>query len=207
MPDCGAWEARTAETSSSFWNESMGFSCQPRTSQEMLLHTNATRPPRMVPSKSDFVTESSQNQRGRCQKICRIVLRNGRFSKSPLRRLGVLRDAQYVAVWILEPGDLITAWGGPNAEFAILDERVLFDFHAPLRKPACDGFDVFDFPSEDGGLQGSEIRDFCDPNFVPSDAHDERIRIETHEFATELALIECPRPFVVAGWNEPDHLS
>src|ERR1700735_3769098 len=47
----------TADTSSSFRNASIGFSCQPRTSQEMLLQMNAVKPPRMAPSISDFVIE------------------------------------------------------------------------------------------------------------------------------------------------------
>src|ERR1700728_149563 len=44
----------TDETSSSFWKARMGFSCQPRSSQEILLQMKAVRPPRMAPSKRDF---------------------------------------------------------------------------------------------------------------------------------------------------------
>src|SRR5580704_5633566 len=146
----------------------------------MLLQMNAVKPPRMVPSNRDFIIEPPERPAGRPAR-CWIVPRNTEFCKLFCGRMGMLRDAQNVAVRVFEPGDSIACRRCPNTQVAILNERIFFDSYAAVPEPASNRLNILYFPTEDGALQRSEIRHFCDANFVATDTHNQRILIETYE--------------------------
>ena len=88
----------------------------------------------------------------------------------------MLTYGEDVAVWIFEPCHLVTRGSGPNAEFAIFDEEY-FSKETPRSRSQVTP-NVVDFPSQDGALQGREIRYFCNANAVPADAHHQRVFLE-----------------------------
>src|SRR6266849_2225289 len=119
----------------------------------------------------------------------------------------MLADGKDVAVGVFEPGYFAAVGGGPDAEVLVLSEGVFFRRDAPVAKPGGDGLDVFDLPSEDGALQRSEVRDFCDADHVAADSHDQGKSIEAYELESQLAFIKGAGFVVVLCGDKADHLS
>src|SRR5580700_1382427 len=172
----------------------------------MLLQINAVKPPRMAPSKSDFVIEPPKRSADYAA-TRRILLRTPGLGKLFWRTFSVLRDAENTVVRIFEPRDLVAAGRGPNAEFLILSERIFLEGDAAIFQPVCDRSDVFHFPAEDGALKRGKVRDFCDANLVAADAHDQCKLIEADEFATKFAFVESARFVIVLCGDEADHFA
>jgi hypothetical protein len=59
----------------------------------------------------------------------------------------MLTDRKDIAIWIFEPGYLVTGGSGPDSEFTILNEGILFQDNALVPKPRDHGFDIFNFPA------------------------------------------------------------
>ena len=107
--------------------------------------------------------------------------------------LMMLTDRKDIAIWIFEPPYLVTRGSRPNSKLTILNEGVLFQDNAFVPEPSDHGFDIFYFPAQDRTLQWSEIRDFCDPNLVPSDANDQCVLIDAYKLKSEISFIEGTR--------------
>ena len=105
----------------------------------------------------------------------------------------MLTDRKDIAIWIFEPPYLVTRGSRPNSKLTILNEGVLFQDNAFVPEPSDHGFDIFYFPAQDRTLQWSEIRDFCDPNLVPSDANDQCVLIDAYKLKSEISFIEGTR--------------
>src|ERR1700687_5745502 len=71
--------------------------------------------------------------------------------------LMMLTDRKDIAIWIFEPRYLVTGGSGPDSEFTILNEGILFQDNAFVPEPRDDGFDIFYFPAQNRALQWSEI--------------------------------------------------
>src|SRR3984893_6223651 len=109
----------------------------------------------------------------------------------------MLTDGEYIAVWIFEPRYLVTRGSCPDSQFAILHEGILFQDNASVPEPSDHGFDIFHFPAQDRALQWNEIRDFCNSNLMPSDAHDQCVLIEAYKLKSEVSSIEGTRLVVI----------
>ncbi len=107
-----------------------------------------------------------------------------------------------ITIWIFEPRHLVTCGCCPNAKFVILNKRIFFEGNASFAQPSDDRFDVLHFPAQNGALGWSEILDFCNPNLVPADAHDQRILIDAHKLKSKLAFIKSPRFVVIPCGNK-----
>ena len=118
----------------------------------------------------------------------------------------MLAYGEDIAIGILEPGYLAAVGSGPDTEILVLREGIFLRGDAVVPEPGGDGFDVFDLPSEDGALQGDEIRDFCDANHVAADVHDQRKLIEAYIFKSKLTFVKGAGFVVVFGGDEADHL-
>src|SRR3984893_13458346 len=119
----------------------------------------------------------------------------------------VLTDGKDIAIWIFEPRNFVTRRSCPDSELAILHEGILFQDNASVPEPSDDGFDIFYFPAQNRALQWSEIWDFCNPNLMPSDAHDQCVLIEAYKLTSEVSSIEGTRLVVILGGNKANHLS
>lgn len=119
----------------------------------------------------------------------------------------MLTDRQDIAIWIFKPRYLVPRRSGPDSEFTILNEGILFQDNAPVPEPRDDGFDIFYFPAEDRTLERDEIGDFGNPDLVSADAHDQSVLIEAYELKTEVPFIESPRLVVILCGNKPNNLS
>src|SRR5712692_5128048 len=102
----------------------------------------------------------------------------------------MLADAEDVAVGVFDPGYFAAVGGGPDTEVLVLHEGIFLRGNATVSEPDRDGLDVFDLPSEDGALQGSEIRNLDDADHVAAHAHDYREFIEAYELKSKLAFVE-----------------
>jgi len=127
------------------------------------------------------------------------------FRMSP--GLLMLTDGKDIAIWIFEPRYLVTRRSCPDSKLAILHEGILFQNNASVSEPSDDRFDIFHFPAQDRALQRSEIWDFCNPNLMPSDAHDQCVLIEAYKLTSEVSSIEGTRLVVILGGNKANHLS
>ena len=107
-----------------------------------------------------------------------------------------------MAIRISEPCYLLTIGGCPNSKFAVLHKGMFFRGNTSIPKPSDDRFNVLDFPSEDGALQWREIRDFCNSQAVPADAHHQRVLIEAHKLEFQFTFIEGPRLVVILCENK-----
>src|SRR6202011_2839400 len=87
------------------------------------------------------------------------VTRHNRRADLKREHLGLmmLTDRKDIAIWIFEPRYFVTRRSGPDSEFTILDEGILFQDNAFVPKPPDDGFDIFYFPAQDRALQWGEI--------------------------------------------------
>ena len=75
---------------------------------------------------------------------------------------------------------------------------------AAVAEPGGYGFDVLDFPAEDGPLERREIGDFCDANCVAADVHDQGKLIEAYELESEFAFVKGSRFVVVLCGDKAD---
>src|SRR6266700_4190302 len=116
--------------------------------------------------------------------------------------LMMLTDRKDIAIWIFEPPYLVTRGSRPNSKLTILNEGVLFQDIAFVPEPSDHGFDIFYFPAQDRTLQCSEIRDFCDPNLVPSDAHDQCVLIDAYKLKSEISFIEARAYLPCYGYSK-----
>ena len=114
----------------------------------------------------------------------------------------MLAYGEDIAIGILEPGYLAAVGSGPDTEILVLREGIFLRGDAVVPEPGGDGFDVFDLPSEDGALQWREIRDFCNSQAVPTDAHHQRVLIEAHKLEFQFTFIEGPRLVVILCGNK-----
>src|SRR5208283_3872839 len=119
----------------------------------------------------------------------------------------MLTDGKDIAIWIFEPGYLVTRGSRPDSKLMILNEGILFQDNAFVLEPSDDGFDIFYFPAQDRALQWREIWDFCNPNLVPAHAHDQCELIEAYKLKSELSFIEGARLVVILGGNEANYFS
>src|ERR1700690_4141077 len=114
----------------------------------------------------------------------------------------VLTDREYVSVCILEPSDLVAAWGGPDFKFPILDERIFFEDYSPLREPADNGLDVAHFPPHNCVRSGGEILRLRDPDHGFAYSHHQGKLVVADKLESQLALIKSSRPLGVFGGNK-----
>src|SRR5271170_5520168 len=119
----------------------------------------------------------------------------------------MLTDGKDIAVRIFEPRYLITRGSCPDSKLTILNEGILFQDNASVTEPGRNRLDIFYFPAEDRALQWSEIRNFCNPDPVPSGAHDQCVLIDAYKLKSELSFIEGARLFVILCGNKANHLS
>lgn len=119
----------------------------------------------------------------------------------------MLRDAQDIAVGILEPGDLVARGRGPDADFGILDERIFFKSDTALLEPFDDGLDILDFPAQNGVSRGSEIGDSGNAHHVRAGLHGQRILIEADKLKAELGFEKGPGFIVVLGDEKSDQVA
>jgi len=61
-----------------------------------------------------------------------------------------LRDAEYVAIWVLEPGDSRATRKLHDAEIVLRQSWVAFEFDARLFQALHRSDDIRDLPAEDG---------------------------------------------------------
>src|ERR1700730_9013924 len=107
---------------------------------------------------------------------------------------------------MFKPSDLVTTRSCPNAEFPVLNKRIIFQANPSFQKPGGDLGDVSYFPAQDRTLEGREIRDLCNPNLVPAHAHDQCILVEAHKLKSKLLFIESSGLVVIGCWNKTHHL-
>jgi AraC-like DNA-binding protein len=102
--------------------------------------------------------------------------------------LVVLANREDVAVRVFEPSDFIAAGGCPNSQLLVLNKRKLLGGDATTAEPSGGRFDVFDFPTQDGGLQRCKVRQFGDANFVFTRTDNQGKLIEADEFEAEFVM-------------------
>ena len=85
-----------------------------------------------------------------------------------------------------------------------MNKGILLEENSLVPKPGGYRFDVLHFPAENGALQGGEIRDFCEADLVPTDAHYQRILVQTHKLKPKLVFIKGARLVVIRGRNKPN---
>jgi len=115
----------------------------------------------------------------------------------------MLTDRKDIAVWIFEPRYLVTRGSCPNSKVTILNEGILFHDNALVLEPSNHRFDILNFPAKDRALQWSEIGDFCNPNPVPSDTHDQGVLIEAYKLKSEISFIEGARLVIILCGTKP----
>ncbi len=119
----------------------------------------------------------------------------------------MLRDTQNIPIGILEPGNFVAGRSGPYANFGILDEWIFFKSDATLLEPGRHGFDILNFPTEDGVSRGSEVGNFGNANHVRAGLHDQRKLIEVYELKTEPGFKKSARFIVVLGEKKTDQVA
>src|SRR6266403_5289689 len=98
----------------------------------------------------------------------------------------MLTDGKDIAIWVFERRYLVARERCPNSKLAILNEGILFQNNAFVLEPSDDRFDIFYFPAQDRPLQWSEIWNLCNPNLVPSDAHDHCVLIKAYKLTSKV---------------------
>src|ERR1700760_3470082 len=124
-----------------------------------------------------------------------------RMSLSSTRLLGVPRNREGVSVRVFEPGHLVAARGGPDAEVVLFEETESFEDDPFLRHRRDDLLDAGDFPSKDGEAGrlevGLDLR-YADHGAVGVEHHGEAVVV--YEAQTEDPFVEGARLVEVQRW-------
>src|SRR6202022_4111959 len=114
----------------------------------------------------------------------------------------VLANRKHVPVRVLKPGYFVPIRRRPDSKFGILNEGVLFEYHALLCEPTDDSLDIAQLPAHDGVWGWSEILHLCDSDHGFTGSHPEGELVVADELEPQLALVKAPSCLRILSRNK-----